>query len=100
KPEEPMRRVCWLALATFALSFHPARATSVSVLVPEAVRSADLRGRLLVVFAAKADPEPHLQVDGSYSSAQIFGIDVDAVPADGHIVVEQPDGWPVANLAS
>jgi hypothetical protein len=71
----------------------------VSVQFPKEVRAEAADGRLILIFATDTAREPRFQVNGSVTSAQIFGVDVNgmepAVPIqfDANVF-----GFPRANL--
>lgn len=84
------------AVAIALSSLSPALGLELKIQVPAAHAGPELRGRLLVVLASKAEPEPRFQVDGTVGSAQIFGVDVDGVGEDGIVRMVGADGWPLA----
>jgi hypothetical protein len=63
-------------------------------------RSAEpLDGRLLLILAAKPDPEPRLQVANNADSAQVFGLDVDGwQPGTAARIDAAIFGFPCASL--
>ena len=74
---------------TFAVSFP-------------AERSRDpLDGRLLVLISADTAGEPRFQVSDAVTTAQVFGIDVDAMrPGQPRIIDARAFGYPLRSLAS
>lgn len=62
--------------------------------------AAPLDGRLLVIVAADEKPEPRQQVQSSYRSAQIFGIDVTALATGASVKLPaEVEGHPLRRLA-
>jgi hypothetical protein len=62
-------------------------------------RSTPVDGRLIVVIAAKASPEPRFQVAWGIDTAQVFGIDVENwKPGETVRVGENATGAPLASL--
>jgi hypothetical protein len=72
-----------------------------SVTFPAALSAQPLDGRVLVVVAKDAPPEPRAQVSDQDTTAQIFGVDVDALAPGGAATIDASTlGYPLASLAS
>ena len=74
----------------------PAQAPRFEITVPSAATgNASLTGRLVLVLARSAQPEPRLTL--APHGPAIFGVDIDALPAGGTIVLDSSaTGYPVA----
>lgn len=70
---------------------------------PATVRSEPADGRVFVIIARKADPEPRLQFGksgGQYDSTPFFGEDVAALgPGQRAVIDGRSDGYPLERLA-
>ena len=64
-----------------------AQAEDFRVTLPASVKDAPVDGRVLVILAAKPDPQPREQVKADYDSAQIFGVTVDGLKPGGSTTV-------------
>lgn len=85
-----------LSQCLLCLSLCPAQRVEVTIPATE-----PLTGRLILVFAKAEKPEPRMQLEETYTSAQGFGADVDALPPGKPIVVDaQTFGYPRRSLAS
>ncbi len=93
---------CALGLAAAGFSM-PAQAASFTVTLPAGAALAPLDGRLIVIVAPKADPEPRLQValHDPLSSPQFYGQNVDALaPGASVTMADAAYGWPVEKLSA
>jgi putative esterase len=92
-----------LALSSLAAALPVAATPRFEVSFPATVRGEPADGRIFVIFAKQADPEPRLQFgkDGEqYRSTPFFGEDVDAMaPGRAVVVGEGALGYPVERLA-
>ncbi len=71
-----------------------------SVTYDAALSSAPLDGRLLLLIAKQAEPEPRLQVAAGVRAIEVLGIDVDGWKAGEAAVIDGGVfGYPVASLA-
>src|SRR5213078_2488416 len=62
-------------------------------------RPAPVDGRLLIVIATKAQPEPRFQVGWDVSTAEVFGVDVDNWKTGDPIRIDQKtEGYPLVSL--
>lgn len=91
---------CVLTLATTILFVSPAFAQRIEVTIPA---TTPLTGHLIVVItkkAGKADPEPRMQLEETYESAQGFGIDVEDLAPNKPIVIDDKTiGYPRKSFA-
>jgi len=88
------------ALVALALVAHTAAAQRFSVTFPAERSATPLDGRLLVMISADTAGEPRLQVSDAVTTAQVFGIDVDAWRAGSAQVVDaKAFGYPIRSLA-
>jgi hypothetical protein len=77
---------------------HPAHAQRIEVTIP--VVTKPLTGHLILVFAKTGKPEPRMQMNEDYDSAQGFGVDVSELQAGAPIVVDAKTfGYPRRSLA-
>jgi hypothetical protein len=84
---------------TTALRPEIAQAEDFRVTLPASVKDAPVDGRVLVILAAKPDPQPREQVKADYDSAQIFGVTVDGLKPGGSTTVGSGVlGFPTINL--
>jgi Putative esterase len=103
-----MRRGAGLLLAAVLFSVRPSAAIGESALhfelsFPSGARSEPADGRVFVIFARRADPEPRLQFGkegDQYRSTPFFGFDVERLsPGQTVIVGRDALGYPVERLA-
>src|SRR5690242_17614055 len=82
----------------FALSLaSPAFAQRIEVTIPTSVR---LTGHLILVISKKNAPEPRMQMQETYTSAQAFGVDVeDLAPGKSIVIDDKTIGYPRRSLA-
>jgi hypothetical protein len=82
----------------FALSLaSPAFAQRIEVTIPTSVR---LTGHLILVISKKNAPEPRMQMQETYTSAQAFGVDVeDLTPGRSIVIDDKTIGYPRRSLA-
>ncbi|MGP8250959.1 MAG: alpha/beta hydrolase-fold protein [Terracidiphilus sp.] len=91
-----MRQISTAAAALFLASCLT-HAQRIEVTVPA---TAPLHGRLILVFAKNASPEPRMQMEETYTSAQAFGVDADGVAPGQPLVVDAKTfGYPRRSLA-
>ena len=98
---------CLLAAAASLASsgLEPALAAEASLRVAvtfPAQRSAQpIDGRLLLLISAETEGEPRLQVNDSATTAQVFGVDVEAwKPGEPRTVDATAFGYPIRSLAA
>lgn len=90
-----MRTATRLTLALLLLA-TPAFAQRIEVTLPN---TQPVTGHLILVFAKSDKPEPRMQLDEQYRSAEGFGVDVEAWPAGKPIVVDTATfGYPRRSL--
>lgn len=90
-----MRSVPAFAAALFLIS--PALGQRIEVTIPATAR---LTGHLIVVIAKKDSPEPRMQMQETYTSAQAFGVDVeDLAPGKSIVIDDKTIGYPRRSLA-
>ncbi len=83
------------------LASVPAQAEDFRVTLPATAKNAPVDGRVLVILAAKPDPQPREQVKADYDSAQVFGVTVDSLkPGDSTTVGSGVLGFPTLDLKS
>jgi hypothetical protein len=88
-----------LFASAFLLAASVSPAQKIDVAVPSA---APLHGHLILVFSKSDNPEPRMQMNEQYKSAQAFGVDVglDGAPSTTEIVVDpKSSGYPIRSLA-
>jgi len=69
--------------------------------VPSAQGSTPLDGRVIVVLAKAAEPEPRFQTRPGVKAAQVFGVDVQKLaPGQEAVVNTSTFGYPVESLSS
>ena len=92
--------VCLCGLAPLlAQAPQGPQSPSVRCTFPAAASAAPLTGRLLVILATAAEPEPRQQVRNDVSCAQVFGIDVDGwQPGQPATIGADAFGFPLASL--
>lgn len=89
-----MRSVLLLVVAF--LSVFPMIAQRIEVTIPA---SAPLTGHLILVLSKKNSPEPRMQLEETYTSAQGFGVDVTDLPPNKPIVIDDKTiGYPRRSL--
>ena len=87
------------ALALTLASCSPQAGPEIHVRFPADVRAAAADGRVLLIFATSDAKEPRFQVNGSVTSAQVFGVDVDGLAADGRVTFDgDVFGTPIGSL--
>ena len=91
------------SLPTFAVALllaAPAFAQRIEVTIPSTSR---LTGHLILVITkkgGKTDPEPRMQLEETYTSAQAFGVDVEDLPPSKSIVIDDKTiGYPRKSLS-
>ena len=85
--------------AVFCLSLSAALCCSQRIEVSVSAAS-PLTGRLILVFAKSGKPEPRMQMEETYGSAQAFGVDAEALAPGKPIVVDAfTFGYPRRSLA-
>jgi hypothetical protein len=83
-------------LAVFFLT-SPVFSQRIEVTIPS---SKPLTGHLILIIAKRSRPEPRDQLDETYTSAQAFGVDVQALAPNQPIVVDDKTiGYPRRSLA-
>ncbi|WP_348266971.1 alpha/beta hydrolase-fold protein [Edaphobacter paludis] len=89
-----------LVLATTLLLAYPVFARRIEVTIPTTKR---LTGHLILVITKKAgngEPEPRMQLQETYTSAQGFGVDVtDLAPNKPIVIDDKTIGYPRKSLA-
>lgn len=84
-----------LVAATFLL-ISPAFAQRIEVTIPTAK---PLTGHLILVISKKNSPEPRMQMQETYTSAQGFGVDVnDLAPGTPIVIDDKTIGYPRRSL--
>ena len=93
-----MRRFCLLVAALASLSAATIQAQRVEVTIPSL--TTPLTGHLILVFAKSDKPEPRMQMNEDYGSAQGFGVDVSDLKPGAPILVDAKTfGYPRRSLA-
>jgi len=90
-------KILFFSALLLAAAASPAQ--KIEVAVPSA---APLHGHLILVFSKSDNPEPRMQMNEQYKSAQAFGVDVglDGAPSSNNIVVDaKSSGYPIRSLA-
>jgi hypothetical protein len=90
-------KILFFSALLLAAAASPAQ--KIEVAVPSA---APLHGHLILVFSKSDNPEPRMQMNEQYRSAQAFGVDVglDGAPSTTEIVVDpKSSGYPIRSLA-
>lgn len=83
-----------------ALAAAASAAPRFEVRFAKEARSAAVDGRLVLVVAAKPQPEPRFQVSWGLNTAQIFGIDVEGLQPDQPVLIDSSSvGHPLASLS-
>ena len=86
-----------LLFATTLLLALPAFAQRIEVTIPPAK---PLTGHLILVISKKDAPEPRMQMEETYDSAQGFGVDVeDLAPGTPIVIDDKTPGYPRRSLA-
>ncbi|GGG77951.1 alpha/beta hydrolase-fold protein [Edaphobacter dinghuensis] len=86
-----------LVLVAAFLIASPSFAQRIEVTIPA---NAPLTGHLILVIAKKNSPEPRMQLEETYVSAQAFGVDVaDLAPNHPIVVDDKTIGYPRRSLA-
>ena len=92
-----MRKLCILAAAIAAFGACAAPAQRIEVTIPS---TKPLTGHLILVIAKGDKPEPRMQLNEDYESAQGFGVDVENLAPGTPIVVDAKTlGYPRRSLA-
>src|SRR5580693_3585260 len=92
-----MRQLSLTASALFLAASCLTHAQRIEVTVPA---TAPLHGRLILVFAKSGSPEPRMQMEETYTSAQAFGVDAEGVAPGQPLVVDAKTfGYPRRSLA-
>ena len=90
-------------LACVAAAAAPARAAPLRIearIAPKAAGAGALTGRMLVAISRDPSDEPRNQIDESYTSQQVFGVDVRGAGAGATVVIDgRADGFPLARLS-
>ncbi|MFP5249999.1 MAG: alpha/beta hydrolase-fold protein [Acidobacteriota bacterium] len=93
-----MRRLLPAFAILALLAARPAHAQRIEVTIPAV--SKPLTGHLILVFAKTGRPEPRMQMNEDYGSAQGFGVDVSQLQPGAPIVVDAKSfGYPRSSLA-
>ncbi len=93
-----MRRFCLLVAALASLSAATIQAQRVEVTIPSL--TTPLTGHLILVFAKSDKPEPRMQMNEDYGSAQGFGVDVSDLKPGAPILIDAKTfGYPRRSLA-
>ncbi len=93
-----MRKICLLVAAMAVIASCTAQAQRIEVTLPTA--SKPITGHLILIFAKTDKPEPRMQLTEDISSAQGFGVDVDALKPGTPIVIDAHTfGYPRRSLA-
>jgi hypothetical protein len=89
--------VATLLLSSAALAAGPRIEVTIT---PSAAGAAPLTGRLLVAISKASDGEPRDQIDESYESQQVFGLDVTSAKPDTPIILDDAHsyGYPIRHL--
>jgi hypothetical protein len=86
-----------LTLAAALLFAAPAFAQRIEVTIPA---TQPLTGHLILVITKKASPEPRMQLEETYTSAQGFGVDVeDLAPGKSIVIDDKTIGYPRRSLS-
>ncbi|RYC70818.1 hypothetical protein [Spirosoma sordidisoli] len=84
---------CWLWFS------HAYAQTTFSVSFPTSQSQQPLDGRVLLILAKAASPEPRQQVSDAVETAQLFGVDVNGLkPGQGALVDATVFGYPKRSL--
>ncbi len=95
-----MRRLTWIVPCLLLCAPAAAKPLRFEVRVGAGLAGAPLDGRLFVILAPDATPEPREQVGGGDATAQIFGVDVDGWAQGKAAAIEGTTlGYPVPSLA-
>ena len=93
-----MRKFCRVAAILAAFSACALEGQRIEVTIPAV--SGPLTGHLILIFAKTDTPEPRMQINEQYRSAQGFGVDVsDLAPGQPIVVDAQTFGYPRRSLA-
>ncbi|WP_263417870.1 alpha/beta hydrolase-fold protein [Terriglobus albidus] len=95
---------CSLVVSSFAFAApakHAAGPRIEVTVTPAAAGSAPLTGRVLVSISKATTGEPRTQIDESYESQQVFGMDVSGAAPGTPIVLDDASayGYPIRHLA-
>lgn len=94
-----MRKLWFLAAAMATIVSSTARAQRIEVTIPAITKP--LTGHLILVFAKTDKPDPRMQLSEDISSAQGFGVDVNALKPGAPIVIDAHTfGYPRRSLAN
>jgi hypothetical protein len=95
----PYRFTCLLGLLALTLSTSWGQSPTFTVSFPASQSQAPLDGRLLLVLAKTASPEPRQQVGDAVETAQVFGVDVTKLkPGQSTRVDTKAYGYPIKRL--
>jgi hypothetical protein len=99
-PATPATPVVTPAVPTPPAASAPAPGLRFSVALGAAVAGAPAAGRVLLVLAKDPAREPRTQVSARDATAQVFGVDVQALAAGQAVTIDREVlGYPVASLA-
>ena len=87
-----------LLLSSAALAAGPRIEVTIA---PSAAGEVPLSGRLLVAISKATDGEPRNQIDESYESQQVFGLDVSSARPGKPIILDDANsyGYPIRHLS-
>jgi len=78
---------------------QPQKPLRFEVVFPASLHGSPMDGRVLLVIAKKADPEPRMQVGEALDTAQIFGVDAENLaPGQAAVLDETAPGYPRTSL--
>jgi hypothetical protein len=96
--EKSMRRLLLVLALLPVPAACPARSQRIEVAIPAVTKP--LTGHLILVFAKTGKPEPRMQMNEDFDSAQGFGVDVSNLQPGASIVVDTHTfGYPRRSLA-
>lgn len=86
-----------LLLSSAALAASPRIEVTIA---PSAAGEGPLNGRLLVAISKATDDGPRYQIDESYESQQVFGLDVTSAKPGMPIILDDANsyGYPIRHL--
>jgi hypothetical protein len=93
-----LKVVAILLLSSAALAANPRIEVTIA---PSAAGEVPLSGRLLVAISKATDDEPRNQIDESYESQQVFGLDVTSAKPGTPIILDDTNsyGYPIRHLS-